>query len=61
MTTATSSKSKVDTDVEPVAFDSGEGVKDGESAAIFWERGNSGCRMNEVASGMRRTSPSICA
>ena len=43
MTTAASSKSKVDIDVEPVVFDSGEGINDGDSAAIFWERDDSGC------------------
>ena len=43
MTMAISSNSKVDIDVEPVVFDSGEGVNDGSSAAIFWERDNGGC------------------
>lgn len=57
MTMAASSKSKVDIDVEPVVFDSGE-ADNGSSAVIFWERDNCGCRMNEVASGMTRTSPS---
>ena len=61
MTTAASSKSKLDIDVELVVFDSGEGINDGDSVAIFWERDDSGCRVSEVVSGMRRTSPSICA
>ena len=51
MTMAASSKSKVDIDVEPVVFDSGEG-DNGSAAAIFWERDN------DVALGMTRTSPS---
>lgn len=48
----TSSRSKVDIDVEAVVIDSGEGVNNGDSvAAMFWEKDDA-----EGTSGVRRTS-----